>query len=330
MARVRNHSALLSKYSLMYERKPRSRVFAPLAETYRKLGMIDESLKILKDGIKNHPSYTLGYVVLANCYYDRQNYEMAYTSLRPFVEQNLENITLQKLFAKTCLNLGHLEEALNTFKNLLLINPKDKYVADQVKLLEDDLLVTEEEQEEIETLNNESSFDESMWVQVDFSAQNELPNTPEVVEEIDDWSMSNKSALENFKDEIKSKNIQVQEHQLDDTFFHEEYDNNADDVILPFSEGPSPDESQRPIITHTLVDLYCEQGHFDRAIDVLKSILELHPDDNVTKDRLLEVQYMLEHPEKSEENTKIEKLKETFNAFLSKVNETSAQRLSQL
>ena len=56
-------SALLTKYKYLYEKNPRSKVFAPLAETYRKLGMYKEGIQILRDGIKIHPSYTLGYIV---------------------------------------------------------------------------------------------------------------------------------------------------------------------------------------------------------------------------------------------------------------------------
>jgi tetratricopeptide (TPR) repeat protein len=112
-SKIKN-SSLLAKYTLQYKRKPRSRVFAPLAETYRKLGMYEDAFKILKDGIKHNPSYVLGYIVLANCYYDQQNYELAYNTIRPFVSDNLDNLTLQKLFAQTCINLGYLEEALET------------------------------------------------------------------------------------------------------------------------------------------------------------------------------------------------------------------------
>ena len=123
------HNSLLTKYSLQYEKKPRSRVFAPLAESYRKIGMLDEALKILKKGIKNHPSYTLGYIVLANCYFDKDQFEAAYSTLLPFVSDNLENIKLQKLFAQICEKLGNFDEALNSYKILLLINPKDKEIA---------------------------------------------------------------------------------------------------------------------------------------------------------------------------------------------------------
>ena len=326
MRRLKNHSALLSKYKLMYEKKPRSRVFAPLAETYRKLGMIDESLKILKSGIRIHPSYTLGYIVLANCYFDRQNYELAYTSIRPFVSQNLENITLQKLFAKTCLQLGHLEEALNTFKQLLLINPNDKYVADQVKLLEDDLILSEEEQLEFDTENSTSSFDETEWVQVDFSSSEKAENS-----EVDDWNIATKSPLEHFKDEVKNHKFEVKEHKLDDEYFYEEYDNESEDVILPDHEQLfSEEDLSKPIITHTLVDLYCGQGHFEKAVDVLNSILELHPSDGPTRVRLKEVLDIISGTGKNAECEKLDKLKNTFDAFLSRMVEISSQKLSEV
>lgn len=370
MKKVRNHSSLLSKYSLMYEKNSRSRVFAPLAETYRKLGMIDESMKILKDGIKFHPSYTLGYIVLANCYYDLQNYEMSYNSIRPFVSQNLENITLQKLFAKTCINLGYLEEALQTFKCLLLINPKDTNVADQVKLLEDDLLVNEENEEEIETHNNASSFNEDEWVQVDFNkVQRDLSETnldinPEKVSEteeddIEDWNVSNKSPLESFKNEIQQNNIELKHLNLDDEFYREDYDNEAKDVILPGEQASKEliKKSEEPIITHTLVDLYIQQGHYEQAASILQDILELHPNDTPTKNRLDEitlkmVEGVMNSPDEierdeaqaievfeaneedssessEEENLHFKALEKIFSKYLVRLNEESERRLSE-
>ena len=48
-------SPLFLKYQADYEKNPRSRVFAPLAETYRKLGMTDKAMEILSQGIRFHP-----------------------------------------------------------------------------------------------------------------------------------------------------------------------------------------------------------------------------------------------------------------------------------
>lgn len=285
----------------MYQKKPQSRVFAPLAETYRKLGMVDEAITILQKGIRVHPTYTLGYIVLANCYYDLQNYELAYNTIRSFVPGNLENLSLQKLFAKTCMQLGYLDEALVTYKNLLLLNPKDMFVADQVKLLEDDLLVNQEEELEPEALNNPTSFDEDNWIQVDFG-KTESSQSSEKEEDIE-WEVQDPIAK--FKKEVWEEKLEVAKRSLDDEFFYEDYDNSSDEVITPEAEDEDPKE-EGPIITHTLVDLYCSQGHFDKAQEILKDILELHPNDKATQKRLSEVEDLIaSNNEKNVENNSI-------------------------
>lgn len=320
MARIKNRSSLLAKYSLMYEKNPRSRVFAPLAETYRKLGMLDEAMQILKDGIRNHPSYTLGYIVLANCYYDIQNFELSYNTIRPFISKNLENITMQKLFANTCINLGHLEEALQTFKQLLLMNPKDSFVAEQVKILEDDLLVDQEEQEiyprEVSSMND---LDQDDWVQVNFNDHKKSDKLDSSL----NWRMEQKSPLEDFKSEIQGDNIQLKEHQLDDSFYLEDYDNHSDEVISNIDEGMGNYKSDKnPIITHTLVDLYCSQGHDDKAIQILENILELHPTDSASIKKLNKL--------KGNENITVDptveknmKLNTLYKIFLEKIQKKS-------
>lgn len=318
MVRQRKSSSLLSKYSLKYQRNPRSRVFAPLAETYRKLGMLDEAIEILQKGIKIHPSYVLGYIVLANCHYDLQNYEIAYNTIRSFVQGNLENLSLQKLFAKTCMQLGYLDEALNTYKNLLLINPKDMFVAEQVKLLEDDLLVNEEQESfEPQAENLETSFEEDDWIQVDF-ARTKTQSTPEEIE----WEVQ--SPIEKFKRDVWEEKLEVAKRSLDDEFFHEEYDNEK--------ENPEELDSQedKPIITHTLVDLYCSQGHFDKAAEILRDILSLHPDDKASKERLKEVENVLkasQGDQVSSEKTSKEVLEKRFMSYLTKIHAQKRQYL---
>ena len=132
-------SPLFLKYQAEYEKNPKSRVFAPLAEMYRKIGMADKAMEILARGIKFHPSYVLGYLGMASCYYDIQQYSLAYSTLKPFIEHNRDNLRLQRLFADSCVALGKKEEALDTYKYLLFILPKDKEVAELVTKIEEEL-----------------------------------------------------------------------------------------------------------------------------------------------------------------------------------------------
>ncbi|MBC77386.1 MAG: hypothetical protein CME64_15380 [Halobacteriovoraceae bacterium] len=337
-------SSLLAKYSALYEKNPKSRVFAPLAESYRKLGMLDEALKILKDGIKRHPTYVMGYIVLSHCYFDQQNYELAYDTIRPFVSDNLDNISLQKLFAQICINLGYLEEALQTFKYLLLINPKDQYVSEQVKLLEDDLLVQDEVEHAQPSKSESFEDDEDEWVQVNFSQQGETPEE----DDLDDWSVEAplKEKLNEFKSDIQSEKLSIEERDIDDEYFHEEYDN-EDEMG---DEALAKDED--PIITHTLVDLYIRQGYPEKAVEILESILELHPNDKATLKKLVETKALgapksfvdendiedgqeedlaniVEAKVKSEKERSMKELENKLSIFLQKIKKTSKQRLEE-
>lgn len=293
MAGRKNQSALLAKYFNMYKKNPRSRVFAPLAESFRKLGMLEDAYKILKDGIRHHPTYTLGYIVLAHCYYDEGKYELTYNTLRPIIQQNADNISLQKIFAQACIHLGYLEEALDTFKYLLFMNPKDKYFAEQVKKLEDDLLVGHKKLSLDQLIKAPElpqvtppiqSFDDD-WVQVDFNKPQKPSETSEhkaeKPAEDDQWVMEKKPTL----DHPILKEEEVKERSLEDDFYADEFEEEGDiDEV-----NASSISSDSPIISHTLIDLYCAQKYYDKAIELLEKILELNPDDQPSRQKLMKV-----------------------------------------
>ncbi len=160
---------LFEKYLKLYEDNPRSKVFAPLAECYRKMGRKDKSLTILREGIKNHPDYLLGYLGLAQCYFDLEQFSLAYKTLKPLIEKNRENIRLQRLFAKICENINYESEALEAYKFLLFLNPKDSEAAFNVRKLEDPILRKESflKKEEVLQENTENE-DENNWETINF------------------------------------------------------------------------------------------------------------------------------------------------------------------
>lgn len=238
---MKRRSALLAKYLDLYNKDPHSRVFAPLAETYRKLGMINEALSVLKDGIRKHPSYQLGHIVLANCYFDKADYERSYQILSPLIEFDRSNIVLQRLFGDCCLKLGYTEQALETFKYLLLVNARDKYAADIVKKLEDDLYLQQgKTQRSVELIKDVDESSEEEWVAVDFNHGD--------------------TQIDLSSDDLEKQNVTTIETKNEDPFF-----------------------------THTIIDIYCKQGHRDKAIDILEKIIELNPNDERSLKKLQEI-----------------------------------------
>jgi pentatricopeptide repeat protein len=275
----------------MYKKNPRSRVFAPLAESFRKLGMLDDAFKILKDGIRYHPNYTLGYIVLAHCYFDQGKYELTYNTLRPIAHQNSDNISLQKIFAQSCMNLGYLEEALDTYKYLLFMNPKDKFFAEQVKRLEDDLHIGHKKltldqlikAPDLEKLPVVESNDDD-WVQVSFAKDDNKPEQKVAIPETneDQWTME-KTGPSNIHPILKEEKIESK--SLEDDFFADEFEE-LGDIEEVNDQEITPEV---PIISHTLIDLYCSQKYFDKAIELLEKIIELNPNDKASVAKLSHV-----------------------------------------
>ena len=74
-------------------------------------------------------------------------------------------------------------------------------------------------------------------------------------------------------------NLEKETIKLDDNFELKEESDEASEAA--------------PVITHTLVDLYCAQGHTQKAKEILEKILELNPTDEKTKVKLNEVNELL-------------------------------------
>ncbi|MBC7540383.1 MAG: hypothetical protein H7281_16285 [Bacteriovorax sp.] len=337
-------SPLFLKYQADFEKNPRSRVFAPLAETYRKLGMTDKAMDILSQGIRFHPTYLMGYLGLAFCYFDLKQFNLAYSTLRPLVESNRDNIRLQKLFSELCLELGKKEEALETLKYLLFINPRDKEIAELVLRVEKEvdekykpqhkpIIIPEKEFTgeseyahdsaffDLDKLNNtkksENDFDD--WMTVDLSHENKAENktissSKSKVTNYDHWNVKKGDETHNLSDEVKNEEPRS---------YHVHLDLEVDSdpaieaalketlkapLISPASEKEIHYNKQQikmnndtPLVTHTLVDLYCGQGHIEKALEVLEKILILNPNDQKTIKKIKEIQALVQPLEQYDE-----------------------------
>jgi tetratricopeptide (TPR) repeat protein len=123
-------------YLKQYQSDPRSRVFAPLAEAYRKAGLLDEAIEICRDGIRHHPNFVGGKVALARALFDKGDFENTAKELEPVVLDAPDNLIAQKLLAESYLILGRLTESLAAYKVLLFFMPADQEIAKLVHELE--------------------------------------------------------------------------------------------------------------------------------------------------------------------------------------------------
>jgi tetratricopeptide (TPR) repeat protein len=123
----------------MFQDDPRSKIFAPLAESYRKIGLIDEAIEICKEGLQANPDFIGGKVALARAYFDREQHVQVRELLLPLIDRIPDNLIAQRLLGDSCLALGYAKDALSCYKMLLYFNPNDREAIGLVQELENQL-----------------------------------------------------------------------------------------------------------------------------------------------------------------------------------------------
>jgi tetratricopeptide (TPR) repeat protein len=135
MAKTPYHP-LIYQYLRKFQEDPRSRVFAPLAEAYRKAGLVEQAIQVAREGLEIHPHFMGGRVALARALFDQKEYQQVIDELAPVVRDVPDNRVAQKLLAESYLILGQVAQALDSYKMLLYFNPLDTETARLVQELE--------------------------------------------------------------------------------------------------------------------------------------------------------------------------------------------------
>ncbi len=133
---IQKHDPILYSYLKKYQEDPNSRVFAPLAEAYRKANRVDEAIEIAREGLRIHPGFVGGRVALARALFDKKLYDEVIAELKAVVQDVPDNLVAQRLLAESYLIQGHVAEALAAFKMLLYFAPQDAETARIVQELE--------------------------------------------------------------------------------------------------------------------------------------------------------------------------------------------------
>ena len=116
-------------------RDPKSRIFAQLADAYRKAGMCDEALEVLKSGLDIHPNYATGHLVLARCYVDKHMHEMAKDAVKKLLQLDPQSLVGFKLLAQTCDRLGDEDGLIVAYKGITGLDPADAQVRAKLQAL---------------------------------------------------------------------------------------------------------------------------------------------------------------------------------------------------
>lgn len=124
----------MERYRSIIAKDPSSRVFAALAELYRKAGMLDEAVRLCLNGTKAHPKYMSGRVALARAYFDKAMIKEAKEEVLTVVSITPDNILANKILGEIHLLEGDSAKAAESFTKVLALAPDDAEAKE--KLLE--------------------------------------------------------------------------------------------------------------------------------------------------------------------------------------------------
>src|SRR5882757_1022853 len=119
------NSEFVERYQLELAKNPRSRVFASLAEAYRKMGLIDEAKRICRFGTEAHPDFAGGHVAYAKVLLDLKAPAEALTHLEKATKLSPDNLLAHNLLGETLIQLRRPKDALKAFKMVLFLDPEN-------------------------------------------------------------------------------------------------------------------------------------------------------------------------------------------------------------
>ena len=182
---MENHHKIIERYQILYEKNRRSKVFAPLAESYIKIGMLKSAVDVCEKGVTLHPHFPSGHMALAKAYLGIKQLDKAVIALKKVIELSPENILAHKLLANTFLEQNELKSALRSFKMVLFLNPKDIQAMEKMREIEKLTSTTQEDTFEMKPLQQikyDPPEDSQKNIATDHNPQTENPQPPVFLE----------------------------------------------------------------------------------------------------------------------------------------------------
>jgi tetratricopeptide (TPR) repeat protein len=126
----------IAKLTERISKDPKSKLFVPLAEEYKKTGDIEMSIHVLTEGLKNNPGYVTARSFLGRLLIEQGDLPGAQKEFEEVVKAIPDNLMAQRKLGDLYALQDRPADALNHYKIVMSLNPND---------LETALLVTDAE-----------------------------------------------------------------------------------------------------------------------------------------------------------------------------------------
>ncbi len=236
-----------------FEKDPNSKLFVPLAEEYRKEGMLDEAIAVLSKGIEKQPDYMSARVSLGKIYIEKGMLEEARAEFENVVSSVPDNLFAHKKLAEIYRDTGERDRAVKAFRKVLKLNPMDEDAVSQVNDLEKiDISETPAEEapvqekpevDQIPQIQEDVDIEEAAVPHEVSAVDDTVPESPVVPEESLSLPEDDSEQITNVDNEL----TEMQSYVYGDDETVEPLDNGtegADDIVMTQDAETLQDEDE--------------------------------------------------------------------------------------
>lgn len=129
------NTALIEDLLKQFETNPR-RVFARLANEYRKIGELDTAIQICREHVPHQPTYISGYIVLGQALFESGQLDESRTTFETALGLDPENLIALRQLGDIARANGDTEGARSWYHRLLEVDPQNDEIAAQLREME--------------------------------------------------------------------------------------------------------------------------------------------------------------------------------------------------
>ncbi|HEU5262062.1 MAG TPA: tetratricopeptide repeat protein, partial [Gemmatimonadales bacterium] len=124
------YTSEIDKLEQRYRENPKGRNFAPLADAYRKAGLLDNAIELCKSGLERHPDYVSAHIVYGRCLIDQKSDAAAADVFRKVITLDPENVLALRMLAEIAQRGSRFDEAVEWLTRLLSADPMNGEAAE--------------------------------------------------------------------------------------------------------------------------------------------------------------------------------------------------------
>lgn len=121
----RELAAEIAKYEARLASEPHSRVFAQLADAYRKAGRLDEAIRTCRSGLREHATYVSARMVLGRALAEKGQLPEAEKELAIVLELSPATAVAHRLLGDLAAAQGKRDDARRHYETALGLSPQD-------------------------------------------------------------------------------------------------------------------------------------------------------------------------------------------------------------